>query len=608
MLGRTDSRGRLLLLLAALIVVSCGMTARLAYWQLNQHPQINAFAAQTADELQRTPAKRGTIYDRTGTIVLAETINRYRVIAAPAVLTATQQKRVASALVDYLGVTGDAEAALRTAMSGTTYYVVLASNVDAGTAADISKGIDLGGLPGIRLDTTPVRVYPQAGGAPQTSLAAQLLGFVNAAGKGQYGIEQAHDAELAGKPETLQIDPTVQGPAGSKVIDPGTAGEDIRTTIDVGLQLKVEQEVFSTWVADMAKSVSAVVMDPKTGELLAEATYPSYDANLYQQAADRRPGLFLDPIISAVYEPGSVFKMLTASAALKTKTTSLMTSINDFGVYKLPGNQEIADADRKSMGWRTFQDIVAYSRNVGVAQAAFRLGKSTAAASQVLYDTWQQYGIGHPTGVDLAGEVGGIVRDPRVDKWQQIDLANASFGQGVAVTPLQILRAYAAMANGGTLIIPSAVLPAGGSKPTGNGQQIINASLATSLTGLMKHVLTTVPTYDVRTYIPGYFVGGKTGTAQIWDPNLEGGRGGWKVDVYNYSFYGWVGHSNPDLMIGTVISEGTPTRVKQGVLDMPVQSYELFRRIATDAVTTQHIASNPNGPTGPGKKKTTPQG
>jgi len=124
----------------------------------------------------------------------------------------------------------------------------------------------------------------------------------------------------------------------------------------------------------------------------------------------------------------------------------------------------------------------------------------------------------------------------------------------------------------------------------------------------MEHVVTAVQSYAVRTYIPGYYVGGKTGTAQIWDPTIDGGKGGWKVNVYNYSFYGWVGHSQPDLAIGAVIFEGTPTLIKQGVLDMPVQSYELFRRIATDAVATEGIPPNPNGPLPPGSKKSTPEG
>jgi cell division protein FtsI/penicillin-binding protein 2 len=138
--------------------------------------------------------------------------------------------------------------------------------------------------------------------------------------------------------------------------------------------------------------------------------------------------------------------------------------------------------------------------------------------------------------------------------------------------------------------------------------RVISASLSSTLTGLMGYVLTAVPSYAQRTYIPGYYVGGKTGTAQIWDPGLDGGKGGWKVDVYNYSFYGWVGHSSPELVIGAVISEGTPTVIRQGVLDMPVQSYELFRRIATDAITSNQILPNPDGPAPPGTKKSTPEG
>jgi cell division protein FtsI/penicillin-binding protein 2 len=304
--------------------------------------------------------------------------------------------------------------------------------------------------------------------------------------------------------------------------------------------------------------------------------------------------------------------MLTASAALETNTTQLATQLNDFGILKLPGGQEVADADRRSKGWRTFAYMVAWSRNVGVSQAAFRLGKTTAAASKVLYQTWQCYGIGQKTGIDVAGEVSGIARNPAVDPWAKIDLANASFGQGVAATPIQVVRAYAAMVNGGTLVTPRVVLSDAkigeAAAVTVTGPRVVSSSTAASLTKLMGAVLTTVPTYDQRTYIRGYFVGGKTGTAQIWDPKLDGGVGGWKVNDYNYSFYGWIGHSKPDLVVGIVIFEGTPTTIKQGVLDMPVQSYELFRRIATDAVTTERIPPNPNGPPAPGTRKGTPQG
>jgi cell division protein FtsI/penicillin-binding protein 2 len=148
----------------------------------------------------------------------------------------------------------------------------------------------------------------------------------------------------------------------------------------------------------------------------------------------------------------------------------------------------------------------------------------------------------------------------------------------------------------------TAAVAAATSTPTA-GKQVISAGLSTSLTGLMQHVVVTVPSYNQATYVPGYFVGGKTGTAQIWDQSLNGGKGDWMQNIYNYSFYGWVGHSSPDLEIGVVIYQGIPTRVGQGILAMPVQSTELFRRVATDAAVTEKIPPNKNGPAAPAGKK-----
>jgi cell division protein FtsI/penicillin-binding protein 2 len=606
MLGRTDSRGRLLLLLAVLMLVSIGMGARLAYWQVNQHDQLSTLAARESNSKRYVPAKRGTIYDRTGTIVLAETLYRYRIVGDLHGLSEADRNLDATALVDYLGLDPGPEATLRQAMENNGYYVILATNVDPDIAKDIVSAQLNGSLTEFTLEPTPVRVYPQLGGAPNTSLAAQVLGFVNASGAGQYGLEQQYDTQLAGKPEVVTVNPNKPGPAGERIVDLGTPGIDIRTTIDASLQLQVEQEVFSTWLADKAKAVSAIVMDPKDGAVLAEATYPSYDANRYAQVATQNPSLFTDPMISEIYEPGSVFKMLTASAALETKTTALSTQINDTGVMKLPNGQEVADADRKKKGWMSFADIVAWSRNVGASQAAFRLGKTTTLASAVLYKTWQAYGIGQKTGIDLAGEVRGLVNSPAQTVWQKIDLANASFGQGVAVTPIQVMRAYCIMENGGASVTPHVAMLSSGSDalPLKSGAgQVISGALSTSLTGLMAHVVTAVPSYDQATYLPGYHVGGKTGTAQIWDPSLDHGKGGWKVK-YNYSFYGWVGQDKPDISVGVVIYEGTTTKEAQGILAMPVQSTALFRRIATDAVVTEKIPRSKNAPPAPSTKKT----
>ena len=193
---------------------------------------------------------------------------------------------------------------------------------------------------------------------------------------------------------------------------PGSIGEDIRLTIDAGLQLALEQELLAAWIADEAKSVSAVVMDPYTGEVYAEATYPSYDANDYRAIADEAPNRFIDPVVSNVYEPGSVFKMMTAVGAPSSRARSRRTTrIKDVGTLRLDGGEsKIDNADHKGMGWITFEDGIAYSRNVVAAKVALGLGDTTAESAAMLYDTWRKLGFGQPTGIDVAGEASGRPR------------------------------------------------------------------------------------------------------------------------------------------------------------------------------------------------------
>jgi cell division protein FtsI/penicillin-binding protein 2 len=241
MLGRTDSRARLFSILLVVIVVSTAMAARLGYWQIYQQQSLSRAATQGSVYTETIPAQRGTIYDRTGTIVLAQTVDMYRVIGDPHDLTDAQKASTTAALIDYLSLSGADAAKVRSAMATNSYYILLATNVGSDVHQEMIKDQAVGGLPGISFEEQPVRVYPQAGGAPNTSLASQLLGFVNAAGQGQYGIEQEYDSVLAGRPKVVQIDPSDPGPDGTKIIDPGTPGQDIRTTIDASLQLQVEQ-------------------------------------------------------------------------------------------------------------------------------------------------------------------------------------------------------------------------------------------------------------------------------------------------------------------------------------------------------------------------------
>jgi cell division protein FtsI (penicillin-binding protein 3) len=244
------------------------------------------------------------------------------------------------------------------------------------------------------------------------------------------------------------------------------------------------------------------------------------------------------------------------------------------------------------MGWMTFENGVAYSRNIVAAKVALALGKTTQESSSILHDMWLRLGYGAPSGIDVAGEVGGIVGDPAVRPWREIDLANGAFGQGVAVTPLQLANAYATMVNGGHHIQPHVVKSIGlAEKPVAEGEAVIDPNLSKTLIGMMRHVVTTVPFYRDRTLIKGFDVGGKTGTAQIWDAKANHGRGAWKRNIFNYSFIGYIARQTgkPDLIVAIRIEEGKPTVAKLGQLEMPVMSFELFRRIAHDAITTPDL-------------------
>lgn len=587
-LGRTDSRGRLTLLLIVFVLSAGTLVARLGWWQIAQRERLAA-DAQKQIYLQTTvPAVRGAIYDRSGTIILADSVTRDRLIANPKRLTAEDRAQLVTLLAERLGLdpVASQELAVRL-LTDRTYLVIAKDLAPEGTNAILAEAKVLK-ITGLSVESAQVRQYPQPGGGPLTSMAAHLLGFVNREGAGQYGIEQYYQDLLAGTPTVIESDRDANGKAvreTERVVEVGTPGSDLSLTIDAGLQLALEQEVMQAWLSDNAKSVSAVVIDPYTGALLAEATYPSYDANNYGAVGAEDPGRFIDPVVSKVYEPGSVFKMMTVVAGLESGTTTLASKFDDTGVLNLDnGKTKIADADHKAMGSMRLEDAIAFSRNVVAARVALGLAQTTQQAASVLHDTWARLGFGAKTGVDVAGEVAGLVRDPAEKIWRQIDLANGSFGQGVAVTPMQLATAYAAMVNGGTLVSPHVVAAIDG-KPVEvrDRGRVMDPALSPVMMNLMHHVLVTVPFYRDRTLIPGTYVGGKTGTAQIWDPAIHD----WKPNKFNYSFVGYMGRrvGYPDLVVSVLINEAHPGVRRANQLAMPVMSFELFRRIATDAMS-----------------------
>jgi len=587
-LGRTDSARRLIVLLVLFAIAGSGLLVRLGYWQIAQRDRLLDAAHRQIYLRTEVPSRRGEIYDRSGTVVLASSVIHDRLVVTAQHQSDAERAAMVSFLAEQLGLDPIASDDLRGKLATGKPYIVVARDISAEQAETIRAAAEAAGILGISFETEAVREYPQSGGGPNVSLAAHLLGFVNQAGQGQYGIEQYYQSQLAGVPQVVESDRDANGQPildTERVVQAGAPGQDLRLTIDAGLQLAMEQEVMAAQIADHADSVSAIVLDPYTGEVYGEATYPAFDGNDYSTTATADPSRFIDPVISAVYEPGSVFKMLTVLTALELQTTTLQTTFKDTGYLKLDnGKTKIEDADRHAMGVMKLEDAIAYSRNVVAARVALGLAPTVQEASVQLHAVWVRLGFGSKTGVDLAGEVAGLVNDPSISAWRQIDLANGSFGQGVAVTPMQLATAFAAFVNGGTLVQPHVVAAIGGRLVDAPSRgSVLDASLSPVLANLMVHVLS-IPWYKPLTTVPGYWLGAKTGTAQIWDDKNQR----WLSNTYNFSCVGFIGRTagHPDLIVGIQIHSGRPNRNPQGQIILPVASTELYRRVATDAITT----------------------
>ena len=588
MLGRTDSGRRLLLLLIVFVVGASALVVRLGYWQLVKHGELVESARRQIYFRAEVPSRRGQIYDRSGTIVLAASVTRDRLIVSSENLDATEQAAMVEFLTGQLELDPDASEALALKLAEPKPYIVVARDLAPERSEAIGAAAEGAGITGITFESDASRSYPQAGGGPDSTLASHLLGFVNRDGLGQYGVEQYYQDILAGEPSVIEADRDATGAPlaeTQRTVEAGDPGEDIRLTIDAGLQLAIEQEVMSAGIANGAKSVSAVVLDPWTGEIYASASWPSYDANDYAPIASADPSIFIDPVVSHVYEPGSVFKMLTVVAGLEQGTTAMDKVYRDTGKMWLDGGEaRITDADNLAMGSMPLEDGIAYSRNIVAAKVALGLAPTTRRSSTILHEVWTRLGFGRPTGVDLAGEVRGLVNDPSITRWRQIDLANGSFGQGVAVTQLQLATAYAAMVNGGVLVQPHVVAGIGAEPVVATTDApVLDPALSGPLGNLLEHVLES-PWYEAESQVPGYWVGGKTGTAQVWDPV----RKRWFFNIYNFSCVGFIGREKgrPDLVVAVRIGEAPPNRNAAGQFFLPVTSTELFRRVATDAIST----------------------
>ncbi|MGD1992238.1 MAG: penicillin-binding protein 2 [Anaerolineae bacterium] len=380
------------------------------------------------------------------------------------------------------------------------------------------------------------RIYPQG------ELTAHVLGFVSRGGDGYYGLEGFYDpvlqpqgVEWEGETDSMRRQPI---PFDEGQVEVPMPGADLELTIDLGVQA-VAWEELSRGVEEFgAQKGLIVVMDPRDGAILAMVSTPGYDPHNYMEVLEQ-DWLFVNPAVGFQYEPGSVFKIVTMAAALDSGTVTPETTYVDEGHIEY-GGLVTRNWDRQAYGVQDMYGLMGNSLNVGAAWLAVRIGPQT------FYRYVRAFGFGELTGIDLQGEASGRVRTAGDLDWHDSDLGTNSYGQGLAVTPIQMISAVAAVANGGELMVPylvqRQVLPDGTTmthQPVVRGRPI-SPGTATALTDILVHV---VEENATLAQVPGYRIAGKTGTAQIPVP------GGYDPEGTIASFVGYGPAEDPELII-----------------------------------------------------------
>ncbi|HEX4679973.1 MAG TPA: penicillin-binding protein 2 [Gaiellaceae bacterium] len=516
---------RIRLLLAIFALVFAGTLARAVWLQGVQASSLGKMAERQHHETITIPAGRGTIFDAAGVqLAIGETMTT--VYADPRQLT--QPRAIAVAAQKFLGVNANSLYAQLLNRKSSFLYIKRFADPKA-AAAFLKKGF------------VGVNSYPEEKRAyPQRSVASQVIGFAGTDNKGLGGLEVRYDRNLTGKTGKQTI---VRDPFGRAInvlsMTPEQQGHDIFTTIDSKIQANAEQVLQQTIRQWHAKSATAIVLDPHTGAVIAMAQAPGYDANNSSRVPQ---ALLTNHAVTDVFEPGSVFKVVTVAGAL---TEGLVTPDSNF---VLPSCIQVADkcihdAEKRATETMSVAKILSYSSNVGAITIAEKLG-----ASQLM--NWiDRFGFGKTTGLDFPGESVGIVPSYPT-QWSGTTIGNVPIGQGIAVTPIQIAAAYAAIANGGVWIQPHLVDRVGGRTLHGFKRRrvvspAVDQELKTMLTGVVdEHGAT-----GNAAQIPGYTVAGKTGTAQI------PGSHGYTTGKYVASFVGMVPVKSPRLVVLVSVEE-----------------------------------------------------
>lgn len=537
-------RQRIPLMIIAVIVVVAILVIRLVWFQFPQSPRVVAeFAVLRragAGSTQVVETGRGHIYDRNGNPLAVNRL-QYRVFISPDILA--NAERTAA---DLARILRRDELELFNLLRNRNSVSEFLGIVDAETWREIR---DLN-LLAINMQRLQRRDYPQG------SLGSQVIGFVTGLGEdaiGNYGVEGYYQAQLAGQVFEQEVSNIPFNlPEDLSVFE---SGADLVLTIDRDVQFLAESELQRAITETGAKGGTIIIMNPRNGDILAMASYPTYDPNFFFSVTD--PALLRNPAIMDIYEPGSIFKVITVAIALETGVIDENWSYNDQGIFEVSG-QQIFNWDRRAYGLVNAQRVLVDSLNVGVATMAQQMATQTGSPD-LFYEMLNKFGIGSLTRVDLQGEVRGILRTPNdmTGLWSPSDLATNSFGQGLSVTPLQILTAINAIANDGIIMQPRVVYQ------IIDGEQIITSQpnpirqpISAQTARTVREMMTAViqGDLDARARVPGYTIAGKTGTAEI------GSALGYRTDAWIMSFVGFLPADDPQVSILIKLDEPTSGR------------------------------------------------
>jgi cell division protein FtsI/penicillin-binding protein 2 len=516
---------RIRLLVVFFAVVFAAVFARAFWLQVVRGSALAARAQSQHRETITIPAGRGTIFDRTG-VQLAIGEQTTTVYADPRQVR--NARAVALAAHETLGV--NANVLYPQLLDKRKQFVYVARFADPARAAQLEKR-DLAGL----------GFYPEEKRTyPQQTVASQVIGYAGTDNTGLEGLEAEYNRQLSGQPgkQTLVRDPF--GRAIEVVSStPELQGRDVFTTLDHTIQANAESVLQQTVTKWGAKDAVAVVLDPRTGAVLAMAQAPDYDANRSNVVP---LALQRNRAVTDTYEPGSTFKLVTVTGVLSEGLVTPSTS------FTLPYSIQVADrvihdAEMRPTETMTVAQILALSSNVGAITLAEKLGAPSLAR-------WiDRFGFGKPTGIDFPGESAGLVLP--LDQWSGSTIGNVPIGQGIAVTPIQMASVYAAVANGGVWVQPHLVDRIGGHVYSSwKRRRIMSPQVDAMVKKMLTGVVADAGATGTAAAIPGYTVAGKTGTAQKPD-----GHGGYSDTNFDATFVGMVPASKPRLVVLVMVDE-----------------------------------------------------